>query len=205
MSYEQIWNALAAVDCSKHIEKKGNLSYLSWAWAWAELMKLFPAAQYEFKEPVTFQDGTVEIWCSVSIDECRRDMWLPVMDHRNNSIVKPSTRQVSDTRMRCLVKCLAMFGLGHYIYAGEDLPDPEVAAMKVENDYKFLCDELFNHIEAIKEGIRENDLKRASTAWQELTEEQKLALWKAPKNGGIFTTEERNVMKSKEFREALIK
>jgi len=50
-------------------------------------------------------------------------MWLPVMDNRNNPIKNPNSRQVSDTTMRCLVKCLALFGLGHYIYAGEDLPD----------------------------------------------------------------------------------
>ena len=49
-------------------------------------------------------------------------MWLPVMDNRNNSIANPSSRQVSDTKMRCLVKCFALYGLGHYIYAGEDIP-----------------------------------------------------------------------------------
>ena len=49
-------------------------------------------------------------------------MWLPVMDYKNKAIASPDTRAVSDTRMRCLTKCLAMFGLGHYIYAGEDLP-----------------------------------------------------------------------------------
>ena len=49
-------------------------------------------------------------------------MWLPVMDYKNKAIVTPDTRAVSDTRMRCLTKCLAMYGLGHYIYAGEDLP-----------------------------------------------------------------------------------
>ena len=49
-------------------------------------------------------------------------MWLPVMDNRNKAVVNPTSRDVSDARMRCLVKCIAMFGLGHYIYAGEDLP-----------------------------------------------------------------------------------
>jgi len=49
-------------------------------------------------------------------------MWLPVMDFRNNSISNPNSRQISDAKMRALVKCLAMLGLGHYIYAGEDLP-----------------------------------------------------------------------------------
>tara|TARA_R110000824_G_scaffold158571_1_gene332562 strand:- start:90 stop:419 length:330 start_codon:yes stop_codon:yes gene_type:complete len=49
-------------------------------------------------------------------------MWLPVMDNRNKSIANPSSRDISDARMRCLVKAIAMHGLGAYIYAGEDLP-----------------------------------------------------------------------------------
>ena len=48
------------------------------------------------------------------------------MDYKNTAIANPNSRQVSDTKMRCLVKCLAMFGLGHYIFAGEDLPREEV-------------------------------------------------------------------------------
>jgi hypothetical protein len=59
------------------------------------------------------------------IGQCHRMMWLPVMDHRNNAIKNPDARKISDTKMRCLVKCLAMFGLGHYIYAGEDVPSTE--------------------------------------------------------------------------------
>ena len=59
-------------------------------------------------------------------------MWLPVMDYKNNAIVSPDTRAVSDTRMRCLTKCLAMYGLGHYIYAGEDLP----AQTELPTEYK---------------------------------------------------------------------
>ena len=62
------------------------------------------------------------MWCKVKIGELERLMWLPVMDYKNKAIVNPDTRAVSDTRMRCLTKCLAMYGLGHYIYAGEDLP-----------------------------------------------------------------------------------
>ena len=58
-------------------------------------------------------------------------MWLPVMDYKNQAIANPTARQISDTKMRCLVKCISMFGLGHYIYAGEDLPNSEASAPPV--------------------------------------------------------------------------
>jgi hypothetical protein len=122
-TYAEIWKTLVAVDCSDHVEKKNGLTYLSWAWAWAELMNSYPQATYEIHEEMHSPDGTVECRVTVRIDECERMMWLPVMDHRNNAIPNPDKRKISDTRMRCLVKCLAMFGLGHYIYAGEDLPE----------------------------------------------------------------------------------
>jgi len=117
-----VWTTLSAIDVSKHIEKKGNLSYLSWAYAWGTLMKYYPEATYFYDEPNVDPNGTVEVEVELTIEGITRRMWLPVMDHRNKAIVNPTTRDVSDARMRCLVKCIAMFGLGHYIYAGEDLP-----------------------------------------------------------------------------------
>ena len=117
-----VWTTLSAIDVSKHIEKKGNLSYLSWAYAWGTLMKYYPEASYFYDEPNVDPNGTVEVEVELTIEGITRRMWLPVMDHRNKAIVNPTSRDVSDARMRCLVKCIAMFGLGHYIYAGEDLP-----------------------------------------------------------------------------------
>tara|TARA_R100001129_G_scaffold168106_1_gene136108 strand:- start:350 stop:1138 length:789 start_codon:yes stop_codon:yes gene_type:complete len=128
LTYKEVWNTLSKVDCSDHIEKKMNLSYLSWAWAWGILMKHYPDAQYGFYEQkdtgvpyVQMPDGSAEIRCRITIGNLSREMWLPVMDNRYNAIKNPSARQVSDTKMRCLVKTMAMFGLGHHIYGGEDL------------------------------------------------------------------------------------
>jgi len=204
---KEVWTTLAAIDCNDKISKKMNLSYLSWAWAWAQLMNHYPESEYDFLEPVIDDSGSVEIWCAVTVKDgdksLKRMMWLPVMDHKNNSIIKPSSRQVSDTRMRCLTKCLAMFGLGHYIYAGEDLPDPEVAAEAEKAKYEELTSRLSATIEVIKESIESGEYSSGSEAWQELTEEEKMGLWKAPSKGGCFTTQEREVMKSPEFRKAL--
>jgi hypothetical protein len=142
LTYGKVWKTLSKVDINTHIEKKGNLSYLSWAWAWGVLMEHYPQAEYRFAshhvlmddgskrqlDTQFYPDGTASVTCAIeiptgdSVTELRREMWLPVMDYRNNSISNPTSRQISDTKMRCLVKCLAMYGLGHYIYAGEDLP-----------------------------------------------------------------------------------
>jgi len=123
ITVSDIWNNLSKIDVNEHTDKKGNLTYLSWAWAWGVLMQHYPNSEYTFKEPVELDNGTVEIWVTLTIEGFSREMWLPVMDYKNKSILRPTTRDISDTRMRCLVKCMAMFGLGCYIYAGEDLPE----------------------------------------------------------------------------------
>lgn len=129
LTYKDVWNTLSKIDVSDKVEKKMNLSYLSWAWAWGTMMDNYPDAQYNFYENqetgvpyVTLPDGTAEVRCRVTIGSLAREMWLPVMDFKNNAVVNPSAREVSDTKMRCLVKTLGMWGLGLYIYAGQDLP-----------------------------------------------------------------------------------
>ena len=121
-TYKAVWETLSKVDCNDHVKSKGGLSYLSWAWAWGILMENYPDATYEFFNECRDEMGHVEVWCRVRIGELERTMWLPVMDYKNNAMKNPDLRKISDTRMRCLTKCIGMFGLGHYIYAGEDLP-----------------------------------------------------------------------------------
>lgn len=120
--YKEVWSVLSKVDVSEHAEEKAGLTYLSWAWAWGVLMEHYPDAEYEFLEEKFFSDGSCKVECIICIRGKTRSMWLPVMDYRNNAIENPSSREISDSQMRCLVKCMAMWGLGHYIYAGEDLP-----------------------------------------------------------------------------------
>ena len=137
MTFASIWATLSQVDVSGRIEKKQNLSFLSWSWAWGTLMEHYPQAEYSFQEPAESQrDGSVMVYCTVTIDGLSRQMWLPVMDFKNQAISNPDAVQVNKAKMRCLVKCLAMFGLGHYIYAGEDLPSAEAdkAAEKIAKE-----------------------------------------------------------------------
>lgn len=115
------YTKLAAIDVGNHIEKKGNLSYLSWAWAVDRLLREDPAANWEYHEPKYFGD-TVMVSVTVTAFGKPITMQLPVMDNKNNAIKSPDARKISDSQMRCLVKAIACHGLGLYIYAGEDLP-----------------------------------------------------------------------------------
>lgn len=118
-----------SINCNQHTEKKNGLTYLSWAWAWAEFCKVYPDATYRI-----MKDGNMNamfgseatgymVYTEVTADNKTHEMWLPVMDFKNKSILNPTTFDVNKAIMRCLTKNLAMFGLGLYIYAGEDLPE----------------------------------------------------------------------------------
>jgi hypothetical protein len=132
VTYGEVWKKLSSIDVSNHIQKKGTLSYLSWAWAWGVLKENYPESGFDFREfesdgavidYMKYPDGTASVHCTVHIGESvESSMWLPVMDFRNNAIQNPDSRDVSDAKMRCLVKAIALLGLGHYIYAGEDVP-----------------------------------------------------------------------------------
>jgi len=136
MSFEaKVWQTLSAINVNEHTEKKGNqLTFLSWAWALTVLKNHFPESSIKIKKEKTFADGTMEVRCEVTVKEgdqsTTQSMWLPVMDHRNQAIANPNARQINDARMRCVTKCLGLHGLGLYIYAGQELPEPEAENLK---------------------------------------------------------------------------
>ena len=149
-----IWNTLSAIDVSKHTEKRRQgsieLSYLSWANAWAYAMAHYPELTVKWhgmtdkdgvtRDVTTYEDGSCSVCCSITIGDVKREMWLPVMDYRNNAIIGtvgadgrptgPDARAISDAKQRCLVKCLAAYGLGHYLYSGEDVP-PNISVEQI--------------------------------------------------------------------------
>ena len=115
------YEKLAAINVNDKIEKKNNLSYLSWAWAVDQLMRNDPSATWEYREPVRWND-TVMVFCTVTAFGKAMTAQLPVMDHRNKAIANPDAFSVNTAMQRCLAKAIALHGLGLYIYAGEDLP-----------------------------------------------------------------------------------
>ena len=120
---------LLKLNVNDHVEKKQNLSYLSWAWAWAEALKADPNATFEVQtfdgKPYMDVNGTGMVWVTVTMFSKPMTCFLPVMNHRNQPIQNPDSFQVNTSIMRCMVKGLALHGLGLYIYAGEDLPQVE--------------------------------------------------------------------------------
>ena len=156
--FKQIWNKLSGIAVSDRIRKKGELNYLPWSWAWGELMEHFPDAKYKFKAPVSYEDGSCEVWVTLTIGDCKRTMWLPVMNFKGVSIQNPSSKDISNARMRCLVKCIAMFGLGHYIYAAEELPELRGQTTGELLDYEVInkaCNFFKNSIDEDKENYME--------------------------------------------------
>jgi len=141
-----VFERLSAINVNSKVEKKSNLTYLSWAWAWSEVKKACPDATYKILE--TEYDEALGFMChsTVTIEGETLEMWLPVMDGANKSMKKvaykyatkygdktvdaATTFDINKTLMRCLTKNLAMFGLGLYIYAGEDLPEDDSSATK---------------------------------------------------------------------------
>jgi len=112
---------------NEHVEKKNNLSYLSWAWAWAEALKADPGATYkvEMFGDKCFMDinGTAMVFVTATMFGKPMTCQLPVMDYRNKAIPNPDAFAVNTAIMRCMTKALSLHGLGLYIYAGEDLPE----------------------------------------------------------------------------------
>lgn len=129
MNYFEVLNS---INVSDKTEKKGNLTYLSWAWAWGELKKRYPNATYKIYENEMgwnyHTDGkTAWVKTGVTVEGIENIEYLPVMDFKNNSIPveKVTSTDVNKTIQRSLTKAVARHGLGLYIYAGEDLPEVE--------------------------------------------------------------------------------
>lgn len=124
------WDLLSKINVNDKTETKGSgkfaLTYLSWVWAWGVLMEYFPESIYEIHQDKIMPDDSVMVSVTLTIkdgdEQFSRFMWLPVMDHLNRAIKNPTATDINKATMRCLAKAIAMCGLGHYIYAGEDLP-----------------------------------------------------------------------------------
>ena len=130
MSENNYFTALANINVNDKTEKKNNLTYLSWAWAWGEIKKQHPDATYtiyENKDGWNYHTDGRTCWVKtgMTVQGIEHIEYLPVMDHRNASISadKVTSFDVNKAIQRSLTKAAARHGLGLYIYAGEDLPD----------------------------------------------------------------------------------
>lgn len=159
---ENYFKALNAINVKDHVEKKNGLSYLSWAWAWQEVKKVYPDTNYTIYENKDgwnyFTDGkTCWVKTGVTINGLEHIEYLPVMDNRNRSIALDNVTSfdVNKAIQRSLTKACARHGLGLYIYAGEDLPEEEKTERK--NDGKKV---VVNVKDLEKEALAPEEIKK---------------------------------------------
>lgn len=175
---------LLKLDVSRYTEKKQNLTYLSWSHAWAQALNIDPTANFNVaifdNKPYVEINGTAMVWVNVTMEGRTRTCWLPVMNAQNKPISfegrtykdrngntqheKIDAFNVNTAIMRCLVKCLGMFGLGLNIYAGEDLP------LSLEDDEPPKEEKKEEKVEKPKAKAKE-EVKETKPA--ELTEQEK--------------------------------
>lgn len=127
MTTENYFSKLAQIDCSEHVEKKGRFSYLSWAWAVKKLREVDPTATWEVKRfdgvPYLKTDCGYFVEVEVTVQGLPLSQIHPILNNQNKPIAEPNSFDINTSIQRCLVKAIALHGLGLYIYAGEDLPE----------------------------------------------------------------------------------
>ena len=130
MQEKSIFGKLNEINVNDYTSKKSRFTYLSWCFAWGELQKHYPEATYEVIKfngvPYLHDEKTgYMVFTKLTINNITHEMWLPIMDLQNKAKKNADMMDINKAIMRCLVKNIAMFGLGLYIYAGEDLPETD--------------------------------------------------------------------------------
>ena len=175
---DNYFTELNSLNVNEYTEEREGLTYLTWSYAIQEVLKKYPSMDYKIKKfgeqqlPYVYDKETgYMVFTEVTLEGITREMWLPVMDSKNKAMksepytyqtkkgertVEPATMfDINKTIMRCLVKNLAMFGLGLYIYSGEDLPEIEAKAKATEEQ-----------IEKIKELVSEESIPNMLTYYK---------------------------------------
>ncbi len=164
-----IFATLNDINVNEFKEKKGNYDYLSWSDALQLILDKYPDTTWEtheFDHPAEVKDygGWIKapymktmagcfVKVSVTIDGITRTEIHAVMDNFNKAVKTPTATQINNSIKRCLVKCFALFGLGLYIYRGEDLPEIDTPKAITEEQYKYLMSLIKNKDENFKKSI----------------------------------------------------
>ena len=159
---------LRKIDVSKHTEKKGKFTYLSWAWAVDTLLQHDESATWGYADPITLPDGSMMVFCTVKAFGKEMTAQLPVLDFKNQAIKNPNTMQLNTAMQRCLAKAISLHGIGLYIYQGEDLPEGDVLE-RIENIHK---EQGINKARQYFNGLDEADRKLCTPFIQKLQESQ---------------------------------
>lgn len=212
------YEELRKINVNEHIEKKNNLSYLSWAWAVDTLFQNDPEAAWDYTmfegKPWMAVGNSFMVFCTVKAFGRERTAQLPIMDYRNKPIAEFNSFDLNTTMQRCLAKAISLHGIGLYIYAGEDLPDGEEPSQpkkafsgphkptdgaweSMDADMKIFLTDLSGESRGL---MLRGDFRGAAEHIheKELDNEQKTALWT------LFDSKERSALK-KAFEEIRLK
>jgi len=143
------FNELRTINVNEHTEKKGKFTYLSWTWAVDQLLQNDPTATWTFGEPVYFAESLM-VFCTVTAMGKSMTCQMPVIDSRNKAIPNPNAMDVNTAMMRCLTKCISLFGIGLYLYSGEDLPSEEPVDLREQADIWCLAIDKAENIDELK-------------------------------------------------------
>ena len=207
------------LNVNKMTEKKNGLTYLSWAPAWQEFKKIYTDATYQVKRygeaqlPYVVDETGYMVATEVTADGVTHEMWLPVMNHMNQALKRgnASMFDVNKAIMRCFTKNLAMFGLGLYIYTGEDLPEAtdEIKQAKTKTvakpvkptSPKQIADKAYKAIEDTEtiEGLNAILVRLGQVDLEAVTKDTLIAVAKAKITKLIEAQEDNSVPQGKEI------
>lgn len=127
---KSVWETLSAIDVNDKAEEKNGMTYLSWAWAWGKLKDNYPEATFKkhIHDGMAYikdEKGNAFVEVTVTVEGISATELFPVLNYNNKPIQNPNAFEVNTALQRGLAKAIAYHGLGHYIYAGEDLPQSD--------------------------------------------------------------------------------
>ena len=164
---------LDTINVNSYTEKKGKFTYLSWAWAVRELLKVAPDATWIIhewgidgsKQPYMQTQAGCFVQVTVNVDGIERTQVHPVLDNRNQPIMEPNAFQINTSIQRCLAKAIALHGLGLYIYAGEDLPKEDPVTEEELNTLLSLASGISKEVEEqVSSSISGGNITRSNYA-----------------------------------------
>lgn len=202
------FSKLVALDCGENLERKNGFTYLSWPWAVRKLREVAPEATWEVRRfdglPYLKTECGFFVEVAVTVDGVTLSQIHPVLDHRNKPIAAPDSFHINTSIQRCLVKAIALHGLGLYIYAGEDLPEAhETSRTEPPASGKGVCQDALNQLPAseqmelgayadeVREKLTHDDADAALALLESfgLDSDRKVAIW------SLFDSKERSALK----------